>query len=462
MSVRDRVDAHLRSHRERDLAALCELLRIPSVSALPEHAADVRDAAAWVARALQGAGATSARVVETPGHPAVLGTWRSGRPGAPTVLVYGHFDVQPPDPVEAWTSPPFEPTMRDGRLYARGATDDKGNLLAPVRAAAALVAATGELPVNLVFLFEGEEELGSPNLVGLLRAHADELCADALLSADGVMYAHDRWSVLLGLKGLVSVEVHVRTAAHDLHSGVYGGLAPNAAQALAQLLSTLVAPDGSILVEGLASREALSAADREQLAAVPFDADRVLAEGGIAAFWGEPGHEPLERNWLRTTLDVAGVWGGFQGPGTKTIIPGEAGAKITCRLAPGLAPAHAIDLLRAHVARHTPPGAQARVDALPVAVEPFAIAADDPVVEIVRGALRRESGHEPLAMRSGGSLPVAGMLRQELGLDTVMLCWSMPDERLHAPDEFLRLESFDRGARVYADVLARCGERLGR
>jgi len=459
-SALERVDAFLRAHRQRHLDALFELLRIPSVSALPEHAEDVRAAADWVVSELARAGATTASVVGTGGHPAVLGFWRAGRMDAPTVLIYGHFDVQPVDPIAAWTSPPFEPMIRDGRLFARGATDDKGNMLAPVRAAEALVATTGSLPLNLVFLFDGEEEIGSPNLLGLVRSRRDELRADGLISADGVMFDSRRPSVMLGFKGLLSIEVRVSTAAHDLHSGVHGGMAPNAALAIAQLIASLVAPDGTILVDGLATTGELSASQREQLAAMPFDAERHLAESGYDIFSGEPGHQPLERNWHRTTLDVAGIWGGFQGPGTKTIIPGQAGAKITCRLAPGMSPQRAAELLRAHLDRHAPPGATVNLDVLPAEAEAFDLDADDPVTAIVGRALHRAHGMEPLAVRSGASLPIAGMFERELGLRTVMLGWTMPDENLHAPDEFYRLESFDRGPRVYADVLLACSEGL--
>jgi acetylornithine deacetylase/succinyl-diaminopimelate desuccinylase-like protein len=385
----------------------------------------------------------------------VIGRWPSAHPDAPTVLVYGHFDVQPSGAEEDWTSAPFEPDVRDGRIYARGATDDKGNMLAPIRAARALEAAGG-LPVNLVLLFEGEEEIGSPSLPALLEQHREQLRVDVVLSADGVMLSDTAPTVMLSFKGLISLELRVRTAAVELHSGLHAGFAPNAALALSQLLASMVAPDGSVLVDRFdAGATALDDNDRAQAAALPFEVDAYRAATGVTTIWGEPGYTPRERNWFRPTLDVNGIWGGFQGEGTKTVVPAIATAKITCRIAPGQSPESVIASLRAHIERHSPAGAASELVVVGGVSGASAIRADDPTIDVVREALRDAYGVEPTDVRTGASLPVASMLMDALGLPTVMLGWCLPDERMHAPDEFLRLENFDRGPRVYADVLTR-------
>ncbi len=451
-----RLDAYLRAMRERHLAELVDFLSIPSVSALPAHAKDVRRAAQWLADALLQAGARQSEVLQTGGLPVVLADWPAPDANAPTVLVYGHFDVQPADPIDAWRSPPFSPTLRESRIYARGASDDKGNLLIPVRAAEALAAVGGGPPVNLVFLFEGEEEIGSPNLPRLLAEHRDRLQVDAVLSADGIMLDSTRPTIALGFKGLLSLELEVSCADRDLHSGLHGGLAPNAATALSQILASLVSPDGAVLVDGFyADAAGLTESDRELIQRAGFDGEAYKSATGVSGFWGEPGYAPLERNWFRPTLDVNGVWGGFQGPGTKTVIPARAGAKVTCRLAAGQRPLEIAELVRRHIAAHTPQPARAEIHVLGSPSRAFVIERENPTVEIVRDALRGAYGCDPLDVRVGASLPVAGMIEDALDTKTVMLGWSMLDENLHAPDEFLRLESFDIGTRVYADVFQR-------
>jgi acetylornithine deacetylase/succinyl-diaminopimelate desuccinylase-like protein len=449
------LDAYLRAARSRHLAELCELIAIPSVGALPEHGPDMARAAAWIAARLDAIGCPEAAVCPTAGHPAVIGRWPAP-PGAPTVLVYAHYDVQPADPLELWTTPPFAPEVRGGRLYGRGASDDKGNLLLPLRAIEALTSVEGGLPVGVTFLCEGEEEIGSPSLPALLSVQRERLRADVALSADGIMWSSELPSLLVGSKGLLALDVQVRCAAGDLHSGLHGGMAPNAAVALAHVLARLVAADGEILVEGFADdARPLSDAERAEVARAPFDARAYAAGIGASALVGEPGYTPLERNWHRPTLDVNGIWGGFQGEGAKTVIPAGAGAKITCRLACGQDPDRVAAAIERHVQASLPPGAEAEVVRQAGGSPAFEIDPGHPVLAAARGALRASYGFDPLLMRMGGTLPIAELLQRELGLDVVLLSWSMPDEGLHAPDEFVRLENLDRGARVYADLLHR-------
>ena len=452
------VGAYLIRERGRHLAELVEFAAIPSVSALPEHAADVREAAEWLARSLRRAGAPDVALVETGGHPAVIGHWPASIARARTILIYGHFDTQPAEPLDRWTTPPFVPTVRDDRLYGRGTSDDKGNLLIPVRAAEALLRVTGGLPINLVFLFEGEEEIASPNLPRLLAQHRASLQAEAVLSADGVMHDPDRPSLMLGFKGLLSLEIRVQTATEDLHSGIHGGIAPNAALALAHILASLSTPDGQPLVQGLdAGVEPLTDADRARGRAVIFDEEDYRRITGVERPWGDPRYTPLERNWYRPTLDIHGVSGGHQDQGIKTIIPATAHAKLSCRLARGQDPDIVAEALIEHIKSHAPTGAQVttRVDA--AAARAVSISPDNAVMRAVAGALHSFYLIEPLQVLTGGSLPVANMFEVVLGLPTIMCGWSMPDENLHAPDEFFRLENFDRGPRVYADIYRRLG-----
>jgi acetylornithine deacetylase/succinyl-diaminopimelate desuccinylase-like protein len=373
-------------------------------------------------------------------------------------MVYGHYDTQPADPLDRWTTPAFEPAIRDGRLYGRGASDDKGNLLAPILATEALLAVSGRLPIGLTFMFEGEEEIRSPNLRAFLYERRKELAVDAVFSADSVMWSHEEPSLVLGCKGLLSFDIHVRSAAVDLHSGLFGGLVPNAVLALSQLLATMVAPTGEILVEGLADGvRAVSAAQMEQAAKVPFDLEGTLAAHGVSEAWGEPAFDPLVRNWYRPTIDLNGISGGFQDEGTKTVIPAEATAKLSCRLAAGQNPDRVANAIKRHLERHVPAQVDARIVFHSGAVAAFSIDAAHPFLAAAREALTRSYGRRPLEVHLGGTLPFATLVGDVLGLSTVMLGWCMPDENLHAPDEFFRLENLDRGARVYADLFSRLG-----
>ena len=447
----------LSARADADLAELVEFLRIPSVSTDPVHATDVRAAADWVAARLGRAGVSEVTVHETAGHPAVIGRWPVG-PDRPTALIYGHYDVQPPEPLDLWETPPFEPTIRDGRLYARGASDMKGNLLTVIQAVEALAVANGAPPLNLVFLFEGEEEIGSPNLAPLIEAERERLACDYAISADGGMFGPDTPSLTVSLKGLGGCQIDLRTGSTDLHSGMYGAAVPNAIQALTRLVATLHDGDGRVAVAGFYDDvQELTAAERTEIAAIPFDESAYLDQAGVSTFWGEPGYSPLERAWARPTLDLNGIWGGFQGDGAKTVTPCEAHAKITCRLVARQVPQRIVELLKHHIAANCPPGATATVTPLPGLAHPFSIRRDHPALLAAGSVLRDLYGTDPLIVRNGGTIPVTGMLNDILGVETVLFAWSLPGSQAHAPNEWYRIEDFLRGRRAYASYLTALG-----
>jgi acetylornithine deacetylase/succinyl-diaminopimelate desuccinylase-like protein len=429
------------------LAELGAFLAIPSVSVEPAHEPDMRRAAAWVAAELAWA---NGRVVETEGHPVVLAEWL-GAAGAPTILVYGHYDVQPAGDESEWETPPFEPSVRDGRIYARGATDDKGPVVVALQTARRLLAATGALPLNVRFLIEGEEELGSPSLPGFLAAHRD-LFADVsvVVSADGAMWRPGEPSVAVAAKGLVAFDLVVEGAATDLHSGRHGGAVQNPNHALAQLVASLHAEDGSVAVAGFYDDvEPLSSADREALARIPFDDESYRASIGAPELHGEPGWSTLERLWTRPTLEANELRGG----GPFTVIPRIARAHLTSRLVPGQRPAAIVEALVAHVARHAPAGVSVRVETQPGAVPAYSIATDHPAVDAAVRALRHAyPDAEPLLVRIGGTLPAAAMFEELLGLKTLLFSFSTSDEQLHAPNEFFRLSRIEEGIAAWSEL----------
>lgn len=449
---------YLESNQKRFVGELQELLRIPSVSALPEHAGDVRRAGEWVMERLLRAGIEAVEILETGGHPVVYGEWLHA-PGRPTVLIYGHFDVQPADPVELWTHPPFEPVIAGDRIFARGASDDKGNMLVPILSVEALLADGGGLPINLKFLLEGQEEIGSPQLPAFVAAERQRLACDFVLSADGVQWGEEEPSILVGLKGLAALELEVRGAKSDLHSGLHGGAIPNALHALVRILDSMRSADGKILVEGFYDRVLpLNERDREQIAAVPYDEESYKRSLGLSDVFGEPGFTTRERQWARPTLEINGLWGGFQGAGTKTVIPNLAQAKITCRLVAEQEPEEINRKLIAHVERHSPPGVTVEARPLSASARPYLLASDHPGNLAARKVLRELYGREPYDIRMGGSIPVVPLFRSELGADTVNFAFALQDENFHAPDEFFRLASFERGQRAYCRLIEELGE----
>lgn len=447
--------AYLDREQSRFLAELCAFIAIPSVSAKPENAPDVARAADWVAARLSAAGAQNARVLPTAGHPVVYADWLHA-PGAPTVLIYGHFDVQPAEPFAAWSSPPFQPQIREGRIWGRGASDDKGGMLIPILACEALLQTTGRLPVNVKFFFEGQEEIGSPDLPDFVAAHRQMLQADMIFSADGLQWAPDQPMVLEALKGLVSLEIVLRGPRADQHSGLQGGGIANPAMALAQLLASMKSPEGLVTVAGFYDDVLpLTEEDRASIARIPFDEAAYLAGSGAPQAFGEPGYSTRERLWARPTLDVNGLTSGWQGEGSKTVLPAEARAKITCRLVADQSPERVFDLIAAHVASHLPPGVTAEVLRNPGRADPFLLPAGHNATGLAAQVLQEVYGKAPYRSRLGGSIPVMSTFLQHLGCHAVMFGFSHDDENLHGPDEFFRLEVFALGQTAYARLLER-------
>ena len=430
----------------RYLRELTEFLCIPSVSGDASRGPEMRRAAEWVASQLAFA---DGRVVETAGHPVVLGEWL-GASGAPTILVYGHYDVQPPGDEAAWETPPFSPSVRDGRIYARGATDDKGPVLVALKAAEAFMGQFGSLPLNVRFLVEGEEEIGSPSLAGFLGDHRKELAADLVVSADGAMWRSSEPSIAVAAKGLLALDLTVTGPHSDLHSGRHGGAVQNPLHALAHLIAGLHAADGTVAVAGFYDDvHPLSAADRAALARVPFDEDAYRSEVGVPALHGEPGFTTLERLWTRPTLEVNSIEGG----GRFTVIPRRATAHITCRLVPDQDPATVFEVVAQHLRAECPAGVEVTVDAAPGATPAYAIAADHPAVQAATRALGTVyPDRETLLVRIGGTLPAASLFEEILGLKTLLFSFSTSDEQLHAPNEFFRLSRLDEGMRAWAEL----------
>lgn len=431
-------------------AALFEFLRIPSVSTDPAQRAAVRQAAEWTAKALRQAGVPVVELWESPGHPAVFGEWRVAA-DQPTVLIYGHYDVQPVEPLELWNSPPFEPTVVEERIYARGSADMKANLATLIQAVEALARTNGAPPVNLIFLLEGEEEIGSPNLPGLVRTNRDRLQADVALSADGGMFGPDQPSIVAGLKGITGCQVDVVTSSTDLHSGSYGAAVPNAVQVMSQLATSFHDANGKVAVAGFYDDVIeLTPQEREEIAGVPFDESGYLAESGATGLWGEPGYSVVERRWTRPTVDFNGIWGGFQGDGTKTVTPSKAHLKITSRLVPGQEPETILELIEQHVMKHAPVYAEVAVQRMPGSARPFRLDRANPAVNAAMNVLQDIYGVQPRFVRSGGTVPITEVFSQELDLTTVTIGFAMPGSRAHAPNEWFRLADLPIARRTYA------------
>ena len=453
----DAVLEHLKSQHDRILSELIEFAAIPSVSTDPAHAADMAAAAQWVATALAAAGPLAVRTIPTAGNPVVYGEWL-GAPGKMTVLVYGHYDVQPEDPVEKWQSPPFTPTIRDGRLYARGVSDDKGPMLIPIKVAEAFFAVNGALPINVKFMLEGEEEIGSRHLEGFIEQHTDLLACDFVLSADGAMWRINEPSLTVSSRGLAGLELTLTAAGKDLHSGRHGGSVANPLHAMARLIASLHDANDRVTVDGFYDtvRE-LPPEERAAIAALPFNEATYLAEVGAPAAVGEQGYTTLERQWTRPTLEVNGMWGGYEGPGQKTVIPCEAHAKITCRLVPDQNPDEIVALVARHLEAHVPPGTRLSVALSDHGARPAHIATDHFALKAADAALHAVYGVRPLIVRMGGTVPISELFQRHMGLDTVFFSFSTADEDYHAPNEFFRVHRLHEGLEAWA----RCWTLLG-
>jgi acetylornithine deacetylase/succinyl-diaminopimelate desuccinylase-like protein len=439
--------------RGRHLDELSELLRIPSVSTASEHADDMRACADWLLAHLERIGLESVRLLETGGNPIVYGEWLHAE-GGPTVLVYGHYDVQPSAPDELWASPPFDPEVRDGRLYARGVTDNKGQIFAALAALEALLAVDGSLPCNVRVLIEGEEELSADNLTAFLTANAgaEVLSADLALITDGGILAEETPGVPTALRGMAAIEFTVRTSGGDLHSGVYGGVVPNALFALAELLTTLKdTKTGRILVEGFYDDvRPIPEAERQAWAGLPHDDGQLAAGLGVARLTGEEGFTTFERMWGRPTLDICGAWGGHTGEGLKTVIPAEAHAKISCRLVPDQDAERVLEHVERHLRAHVPDGATLIIDWSLPGCWPVVIPADHPAIQAALDATEEGFERPATLFRAGYSVPIVELFARIVGLDSVLLGFTLPDENMHAPNEFIRLDVFARGVRTYA------------
>ncbi|GLC33660.1 hypothetical protein PLESTB_000101000 [Pleodorina starrii] len=451
-----RVLQRLESQSERYEKDLTELVRFPSVSALPVHQPDVVAAAEWLAARLQSAGLQNVEILPTEGpQPVVYGEWLGAAdPAAPTVLVYGHYDVQPVDPLDEWESPPYEVVKRGGYLYGRGVDDDKGGLLQAVQAVEAWLQETGAVPVNVKFLLEGQEEVMSPHLTAFLRRHSAGLAADVALSADGGQPAADRGGISLGLRGIVSLQVDVTTAGTDMHSGMKGGSSPNPNHVLTALLAGLRHPvSHEIAVEGFYDDVvSVSELDRRDIEAYGFDPEKEAAELGLLGHVGEAGYGILEQRWHRPTLEVVGLLGGFTGEDIKTVIPRTAMAKISCRLVPRQTPQDVLAKVAAHIARHCPPYAHCNVTALGGGAFPFTNPRDSPANAAAAAVHSALSGRPPLYLRDGATIPALAAFQQVLGIDTTKFGWGL-SERIHAPNERLRTDMYDKGRRAWAMLL---------
>ena len=440
-----------RENADRFVEELKELLRIPSISTTPERTEDVRRAAEFVADGLRRAGMENVRLIETStatrtGHPLVYADWSGAGAGAKTVLCYGHYDVQPPDPLDEWKSPPFEPEVRDGNVYARGAVDDKGQMWMHVKALESALAGGGKLPVNVRVIVEGEEEVGGEGIAAFVREHGGQLKADAALVSDTEMFAPELPTLCVGLRGMIYTELEARGAATDLHSGMYGGAAPNPFVALAQVIAQLKREDGRIAIPGFYDDLQEPTSDElEAWRSLPFDEEHYRkTEVGSTELTGEEMFSVLERTWARPTMDVHGMPGGFTGAGAKTVIPSKAVAKISFRLVPDMKSEKTFGLYKEFVESIAPKGIvlEAR---LIHSGEPIVVSTDNDYIRAAAAAMKEVFGRETVYVRGGGSIPIVGDFVRELGIPTVMMGFGLPDDNLHAPNEKFHLENFHRG-----------------
>jgi len=443
---------YLGGREETHLAQLEELLSIPSISTDPSRAKDTRRAAGWVRRRLKAAGCTKAEIHDTARHPVVYGEWLRA-PDAPTVLIYGHYDVQPVDPVELWTSPPFEPTVRDGKIFARGASDDKGQFITHVNALEGHLRASGSCPVNVKFVIEGEEEIGSPNLPGFLRTNRAALACDVVVVSDTAMFSKNQPSICYGLRGLTYLEVAVRGSNRDLHSGCFGGAVVNPANALVRMLAALKDVRGRVAVPGFYDgARRVSVVERRAFAKLPHSDRRYRTAIGAPELEGEAGYTTLERVWARPSLDVNGIWSGFTGEGAKTVIPAEARAKVSMRLVPDQSTNDIARKVAFFLKKIAPPSVKVTVQKLHGG-EPWITATEAPELQAGARALQRAFGKKACFVREGGSIPIVPCFEKILASPVVLMGFGLSDDNLHAPDEKLDLDNFHGGSRASAFLM---------
>ena len=445
-------------NQPRLLDELKTFLRIPSISTLPEHVPDVLRAAQFVADSMKTAGLENTEIIATAKHPLVYADWLHA-PGKPTVLCYGHYDVQPPDPLDEWITPPFEPTVRDGNIYARGSADDKGQMYMHIKAVEALLATTGTLPVNLKFLIEGEEEVGGESVAKFVAENPARLKADVALVSDTELFAEGLPTLCIGLRGLVYTEIEARGPSRDLHSGMYGGAAPNAVFGLIELLAKLKDANGKIQIPGMYDDVAPpTPAEKRSWEQLPFDEkDFLKNEVGSTRLTGEPGYSVFERTWARPTLEVHGIAGGFTGAGAKTVIPARATAKVSMRMVPNQDPEKIIAAYKKFVADNTPAGIQIEVRVLSwgpaIMVNP-----DHPAIHVAARAFRDILGKETVFIRSGGSIPIVGDFAKHLGIPTILMGFGLPDDGLHSPNEKYKVANYYAGIMTIAHFFEQYGQ----
>ncbi|MDM5326872.1 dipeptidase [Neobacillus sp. CF12] len=432
-------------HHQQNVEELKELLRIPSISSLSEHKDDIQKAASWIANKLENIGMENVEIVQTKGHPIIYADWLH-QENAPTVLVYGHYDVQPVDPIHLWETPPFEPDIRDEKIYARGATDDKGQTFLHIKAVETLLKLENKLPVNLKFCIEGEEEIGSPNLPQFLAENKEKLACDVVIISDSDMWDRGVPAITYSLRGLCALEVSLKTANTDLHSGMFGGGVQNANHLLVKLLSTLHAENGKVNVDQFYDDVLeLTEFEKEQIKALGFDEEKLKKQLGLSELTGGETNYPYnEKISSRPTLELNGIWGGFQGEGTKTVIPNEAHAKITCRLVNNQNPEKIQDLIKKHLEEQAPKGCRVNVT-LQDTGNPFLTPIDDPMIQKAAEAYEQVYGKVPVYKREGGSIPIVSDFSHTLNTPVVLMGFGLPDENLHAPNEHFNLENFDKG-----------------
>ncbi len=440
----------------RLLEELFQLIRIPSISTLPEHAGDVARAAQFTADALKTAGLENIEIIPTERHPLIYADWLHA-PGKPTVLCYGHYDVQPPDPLELWVSPPFEPEVRNGNIYARGAVDDKGQMYAHIKALEAVKALTGTFPLNIKVLIEGEEEIGGASIAKFVPEHKEKLKADVALVSDTALYAEGIPTLCIGLRGLCYMEVEAQGPSRDLHSGLYGGAAPNAVFGLIELLAKAKNADGVIQIPGFYDDVAEPAsAELDSWNSLPFNADEYVNNEIGAAVTGEPGRSVFEKTWSRPTLEVHGIAGGFTGAGSKTVIPAKALAKVSFRLVPNQDPEKIVALFKDWVAANKPAGIEAQVKVLGTSPG-IIVNPDHPAIAVAAEVFEESLGRKTVFTRSGGSIPIVGDFAKHLGIPTVLMGFGLPDDGLHSPNEKFKLANYYQGIATVAHFLQRYG-----
>ena len=440
----DKVVDFINVNRDRYIDEMKRYLAIPSISALPEHKGDVRKCAEWTRDEMSRIGLQKCRLEETPGHPIVYGEWL-GAPGQPTILFYGHYDVQPVDPLHLWTSPPFEATIRDGEIYARGSADDKGQVFMHFKAVEAHLKQNGNLPVNMKFLIEGEEEVGSANLDNFIKSHKDLLTADVVVISDSPMFDRGIPSICYGLRGLTYFQIDLRGSKSDLHSGSFGGAVANPAMVLAQVLSQMKDKSGRIKIDGFYDDVVeLRPEERAEWEKLPFNEKKYKAELGAPKLFGETGFTTLERTWARPTFEVNGLLSGFTGEGAKTVLPAVAMAKCSMRLVPNQDPDKIGDLFEEYVKKVTPKTVELKITRMHGG-KPWMTAFDNPFVQAAGRAIEQGFGQRPVFNREGGSIPVVSTFQEELGVPCVLFGVGLPDENAHAPDEKLDLGNFHGG-----------------